>query len=96
MGRPAKLLHQILDIIAYREKSDNETLFELYPLVNNTSTQTITKVFKSHLVGLFLELGLLFQYAGTSLRCKNVDHWGKNPFIETLHSNHHKNEDPMG
>ena len=31
----------------------------------------------SHLFGLFLELGLLFQYAGTSLRCKCFDHWEK-------------------
>ena len=77
-GKATKLLHQIIDTIAYIVKSDNVTLFELYPLINNPLTQPIPKVFKSHLFGLFLELGLLYQYAGTtSLRCKNVDHWGK-------------------
>ena len=77
-GKATKLLHQILDKISYREKSDNVTLFQLYPLINNHSTQPIPKVFKSHLFGLFLEMGLLFQYAGNnSLRCKYVDHWEK-------------------
>ena len=77
-GKATKLLHQILDTIAYRVKSDNITLFELYPIINNPSTEPIPKVFKSYLFGLFLELGLLYQYAGTtSLRCKDVDHWEK-------------------
>ena len=80
-GKATKLLHQILDTIAYRVKSDNVTLFEIYPLIKNPSTQTIPKVFNSHLFGLFLELGILYQYAGTtSLRCKNVDHWGGGSF----------------
>ena len=63
-GKATKLLHQILDTIAYKEKSDNVTLFELYPLINNLTKQPLPKVFNSHLFGLFLELGLLFQYAG--------------------------------
>ena len=77
-GKAKKLLHKIIDTIAYRVKSDNVTLFELYPLINNPSAQPIPNVFKSHLFGLFLELGLLHQYAGTtSIRCENVDHWEK-------------------
>ena len=65
--KATKLLHKILDVIAYKEKSDNVTLFQLYPLINNPMTQPIPKVFKSHLFGLFPELGLLFQYAVTRL-----------------------------
>ena len=65
-GKAKKLLHKIIDTIAYIEKSDNVTLFELYPLINNPLTQTIPKMFKSNLFGIFLELGLLFQYAGTT------------------------------
>ena len=37
-GKATKLLHQILDTIAYKEKSDNVTLFQLYPLINNPMT----------------------------------------------------------
>ena len=77
-GKATKLLHQILDTIAYRVKSDNVTLFELYPLIKNPSTHPIPKFFKRHLFGLFLDLGLLYQYAGTTiLRCQNVDNWEK-------------------
>ena len=77
-GEAKKLLYRILDKIAYRVKSDNVTLFELYPLINNPSTQPIPKVFKSHMFGLFLELGFLYQYSGTTiLRCKRFDHWEK-------------------
>ena len=68
-----KILHQILDTIAYEDKSDNVILFQLYPIIKNPMTQPITKVFKSHLFGLFLDMGILFQYLGTSLRCKNDD-----------------------
>ena len=67
-GKATKLLHQIIDTITFREKSDNVTLFELYPIINKPSIQPIPKVFKSHLFGIFPELGLLFQYSGTSLR----------------------------
>ena len=76
-GKATKLLHQILDNIAYKEKSDDVTLFQLYPLINNPMTQTITKVFNIRLFGILIDLGILFQYAGTILRCKNVDQWGK-------------------
>ena len=37
-GKATKLLHQILDTITYKEKSDNVTLFQLYPLINNPMT----------------------------------------------------------
>ena len=40
-------------------------------------TQIIPKVFISHLFGLLLDLGLLFQYVGTSLRYKKFDQWNK-------------------
>ena len=77
-GKATKLLHQILDTIAYIVKSDHVTLFELYPLINNPFTHPIQNLFKIHIFGLFLDLGLLYQYAGTtSLRFKNVDHWEK-------------------
>ena len=72
-GKETKLLNKILDTIEYKEKSYHVTLFQLYPLIKNPTTQQISKVFKSHLFGLFPDLGLIFQYAGTSLRCKNVD-----------------------
>ena len=58
-GKATKLLHQILDTIAYKNKLDNVTLFQIYPLISNPRTQPIPKVFKSHLFVLFLELGLL-------------------------------------
>ena len=60
-GKATNLLHQILDTIAYKDKSDNVTLFNLYPLINNPMTQLIPKVFNSHLFVIFLELGLSFQ-----------------------------------
>ena len=66
-GKETKLLHKILDTIEYKEKSYHVTLFQLYPLIKNPTTTPISKVFKSHLLGLFLEMGILFQYAGTSL-----------------------------
>ena len=37
-GKVTNILHQILDTIAYKEKSDNFTLFQLYPLINNPMT----------------------------------------------------------
>ena len=37
-GKSTKLLHQILDTVSYKEKSDNVTLFQLYPLINNPMT----------------------------------------------------------
>ena len=61
-----KLIHQIPYAIAYKNKSDSFTLFQLYPIINNRMTHPITKMFKSHIFGFFSELGLLFQYAGTS------------------------------
>ena len=58
-GKAVKILHQMLDNIAYKEKSDNVTLFQLYLLISNPTKQQKPKVFKSNIVGLFLELGLL-------------------------------------
>ena len=77
LGKATKLLYKILDIIAYKDKSDNDTFLKLYPLISNPTTQPIPKLFKSHLFVLFLELGILFQYAGTRLRCKFFDQWKK-------------------
>ena len=37
-GKATKPLHQILDMIVYKEKSDNVTLFQLYPLINKPMT----------------------------------------------------------
>ena len=46
------------------------------------------KVFMNHLFGIFLYLGILFQYSGISLRCKNVDQWNNilspRPYIEII------------
>lgn len=57
------ILHKILDNIAYSKVSNDVTLYALYPLIDTPCIQPIPNLYKrNHLMGLFLELNLLFNY----------------------------------
>ena len=73
-----KILHKILDDIAYTKESNDVTLFQLYQFNDTPMVQPIPRLFKNHLMGLFLELKLLFT-RGTQLRTRSVDKW--NAFV---------------
>ena len=56
-----EILHTILENIAYKEESNDVTLFVVYPLTDTPRIQQpIPRLYKNHLMGLFLELNLLF------------------------------------
>ena len=76
--RCVEILHKILDNIAYIKESNDVTLFQLYPLNDTPMVQPIPRLFKNHLMGLFLELKLLTT-RGTQLRTRSVDKW--NAFV---------------
>ena len=69
-----EILHKILDNIAYTKESNDVTLFQLYPLNDTPMVQPIPRLFKNHLMGLFLELNLLFP-RGPKLRLGGIDKW---------------------
>ena len=73
-----EILHKILDNIAYTKESNDVTLFQLYPLNDTPMVQPILRLFKNHLMGLFLWLKLLTT-CGTQLRTRSVDKW--NAFV---------------
>ena len=71
-----EILHKILDNIAYTKQSNDATLFQLYPLTNAPRIQPIPRLYKNHLIGLFLELKLL-STRGHQLRTRSVDKWNE-------------------
>ena len=73
-----EILHKILDNIAYSKVSNYVTLFALYPLIDTPRIQPIPHLYNNHLMGLFLQLKLLFT-RGTQLRTRSVDKW--NAFV---------------
>ena len=78
-ANPTEILHTILENIAYKEESNDVTLFVVYPLTDTPRIQQpIPRLYKNHLMGLFLELKLLIT-RGTQLRTRSVDKW--NAFV---------------
>ncbi len=69
-----EILHTVLENIAYSKESNNETLYQLYPLTDTPRIQPVPRVHKNHLMGLFLELGLLFNRKD-QLQSKGIDKW---------------------
>ena len=73
-ANPTAILHTILENIAYEKESNDVTLFALYPLTDTPMVQPIPRLFKNHLMGLFLELNLLF-HRGPKLQLRGIDKW---------------------
>ena len=72
-----EILHTILENIAYKEESNDVTLFVVYPLTDTPRIQQpIPRLYKNHLMGLFLELKLLITH-GTQLRTRSVEKWNE-------------------
>jgi hypothetical protein len=67
-----EILHTVLENIAYSKESNNETLYQLYPLTDTPCIQPVPRVHKNHLMGLFLELRLLFNRKD-QLQNKGID-----------------------
>ena len=75
-ANPTKILHTILENIAYKEESNDVTLFALYPLTDTPRIQPIPRLYKNHLMGLFLELKLLFPH-GRKLQLRGIEKWNQ-------------------
>ena len=73
-ANPTAILHTILENIAYEKESNDVTLFALYPLTDTPMVQPIPRLFKNHLMGLFLKLNLLFP-RGPKLQLRGIDKW---------------------
>ena len=73
-ANPTEILHTILENIAYKEESNNVTLYIVYPLIDTPRIQPIPRLYKNHLMGLFLELNLLFP-RGPKLQLRGIDKW---------------------
>ena len=71
-----EILHAILENIAYKEESNDVTLFALYPLTDTPRIQPIPRLYKNHLMGLFLELKLLFT-RGRKLQLRRIENWNQ-------------------
>ena len=75
-ANPTKILHTILENIAYKAESNDVTLYSVYPLTDTPRIQPIPRLYKNHLIGLFLELKLL-STRGHQLRTRSVDKWNE-------------------
>ena len=71
-----EILHTILENIAYKEESNDVTLFVLYPLTDTRHIQPTPRLYKNHLMGLFLELKLLFPH-GRKLQLRGIEKWNE-------------------
>ena len=71
---PVDLLHRILEIIAFKKETNEVTLFSVYPLIDTPSIQPIPHIYKNHLMGLFLELNLVYTHVG-KLQSRGIDKW---------------------
>ena len=72
-----KFYIEMLDNILYSNKSNDVTLYSLYPLTDTPMVQPILRLFKNHLMGLFLlELNLLVPYRKQGkLQSKGSEKW---------------------
>ena len=73
-ANPTKILHTFLENIAHKAESNDVTLYIVYPLTDTPRIQPIPRLYKNHLMGLFLELKLLFP-RGPKLHLGGIDKW---------------------
>ena len=50
-ANPTKILHTILENIAYKAESNDVTLYIVYPLTDTPRIQPIPRLYKNHLMG---------------------------------------------
>ena len=73
-----EILHTILENIAYKEESNDVTLFVVYPLTDTPRIQQpIPLLYKNHLMGLFLELNLLFPHRRKLQLRGGIEKWNE-------------------